>query len=371
MAYFLLDLLALGCINAIMVVGLNLQYGYAGVLNFTYYTFVALGAYVAAVTTMGAPPTNFGVEHYALQWALPWPVGLLLAGTAAAVAGLLMLLLTIRRLRSDYLAIVTVSVGFIVWNFITNYIPLFDGSNGIFGIPYILNGAGVDEPTYTAEILAIAAMILAGCLWVSWRIFRSPFGRVLRAVREDEIVAESFGKDTRAAKIWVFVIGSFMAGVAGGLLAFYLTAWSPAAFLPEESFILFAALVIGGSGNYWGALVGAFVIIELLSEISRYLPSFGHASVIGAGRAILIGVVLILILQFRPEGMLPERRLRWYRARALPTGPAQGAPPAGTGALTAAPLDPSMGAGGMPATGEYRSAGARDRLRAIFRRDLG
>lgn len=346
MTFFLLDLLSLGCVNAIMVVGLNLQYGYAGVLNFTYYTFVAIGAYVAAVTTMGKPPTNFGVETYILQWNLPWPVGLLLAGIAAALAGLAMLMLTIRRLRSDYLAIVTVSVGFIIWSFITNYIPLFDGSNGLFGIPYILNGAVVSEPVYTLEILVVAGLILLACLWASRRIFRSPFGRVLRAVREDETVAESFGKDVRVAKIWVFVIGSFIAGVAGGLLAFYITAWNPAAFLPEESFILFAALIIGGSGNYWGAVVGSFVIIELLSEISRYIPTFGNPAVIGAGRAILIGVVLILILQYRPDGLVPERRLRWYRE-----GP------------TTLP--------GPPGESSGSSSGVRNRLRTILRQGLG
>jgi branched-chain amino acid transport system permease protein len=326
MLYFILDLLALGCINAILVVGLNLQYGYAGILNFTYYTFVAIGAYVAAVTTMGKPSASLGSQQYILQWSLPWPIGLLLAGLVAAVAGLLLLLLTIRRLRSDYLAIVTVSVGFIIWNFITNYIPLFDGSNGLFGIPYILNGAKVDSQTYTLEMLGLSGAILAMFVWVSRQIYRSPYGRVLRAIREDEVVAESFGKSVRTAQISVFMIGCFMAGIGGGLLVYYLSAWSPASFLPEESFILMAALIVGGTGNYWGAIVGAALIVEALNELSRFLPSLGNPALGGAIRAIVIGVVLIAFLRYRPEGILPERRLRWYRGRGAATAEEAQAP---------------------------------------------
>lgn len=328
MLFFVLDLLTLGAINAIMAVGLNLQYGQAGILNFTYYTFIAVGAYIAAVTTLGKPTLTGGVEQYVLQWRLPWPLALLLAGVVAGLLGLVVVLIVIRRLRSDYLAIVTVSIGFIIWNVITNYIPLFNGSNGLFAVPYILNGATVTPIEYTLEVLVVSVVVLAACLWVARSIFRSPYGRVLRAIREDDVVAASFGKSTTGSRVWVFVIGCIMAGLAGAMLVFYISAWNPAGFLPQESFILMAAIVIGGPGNYWGAVLGTFIFIELLSEIERFLPNVGNGAAVGAGRAILIGILLIAVVRFRPDGLIPERWLRWYKTKGpLPSGPASGDPP--------------------------------------------
>lgn len=313
MLFFITDLLALGAINAIMAVGLNLQYGQAGILNFTFYTFVALGAYIAAVTTLGKSTLPASFEQYILQWNLPWPVALLLAGAVAGLAGLALVSLVIRRLRSDYLAIVTVSVGFIIWNLITNDVALFNGSNGLFEIPYILGGATQSSIQYTFEILIVSAVLLAGCMWLVRSIFRSPYGRVLRAIREDDVVAASFGKSTTSSRVWAFVIGCIMGGLAGALLVFYITAWNPAAFLAQESFILMAAIVIGGPGNYWGAVLGTFFFVEFLTEIARYLPNTGNGDLVGAGRAIFIGAVLIIIVRFRPEGLVPERWLHWYK----------------------------------------------------------
>jgi branched-chain amino acid transport system permease protein len=337
MAYFLTDALVLGCINSIMVVGLNLQYGYSGLLNFAFYIYVAVGAYVAAVTTMG-PATVPGIS-YALGWTLPWWAGLLLGGVAAAVLGGLVFLLTVRRLRSDYLAIVTVAVAFIIWNIIDTYQPLFDGDTGLFNVPQILGGANVSTEGYSVIMLALSAACLALFVWVSRRIFRSPFGRLLRSIREDEQVTSAFGRVTWRPQIAVFVVGSFLAGIAGGLMIFYISAWSPAAFLPLESFILLAALIVGGAGNYWGALLGAFVLIEGLGEASRYVPNFGNPANVGALRAMVIGLVLILMLRYRPEGVFPERWLRWYRPRRDATAddgaPGTSAGDSGTAAETA------------------------------------
>jgi branched-chain amino acid transport system permease protein len=311
MLYFLTDALVLGCINAIMVVGLNLQYGYSGLLNFAFYIYVAVGAYIAAITTMGHS-TIPGIG-YALGWSLPWWAGLLLGGVVAAVLGALVFLLTVRRLRSDYLAIVTVAVAFIIWNLIDTYQPLFDGDTGLFNVPQITGSANLSTEAYSAIMLGLSAACLAVFVWVSRRIFRSPFGRLLRSIREDEQVTSAFGRVTWKPQIAVFTVGSFFAGIAGGLLIFYISAWSPAAFLPLESFILLAALIVGGSGNYWGALLGAFVLIEALGEAARYVPNFGNPANVGALRAMVIGLVLILMLRYRPEGIIPERWLRWYR----------------------------------------------------------
>jgi branched-chain amino acid transport system permease protein len=308
--YIITDLLVLGCINAIMVVGLNLQYGYSGLLNFAFYTYVAAGAYIAGVTTLGRSHIQ-GVT-YILGWTLPWPVALLLGGVAAAILGAVVFSFTVRRLRSDYLAIVTVAAAFIFWNIINNDVSLFDGANGIFNVPYITGSANLSTEQYSLIILALAAVVLAGCVWLSRRIFRSPLGRLLRAIREDEDVATAFGRSIWPSQLCMYVVGCFMAGLAGGIFVFYITAWSPNAFLPLESFFLLAALIIGGSGSYWGALLGAFVVLEGLNELSRYTPTFGRPELAGSFRALVIGVVLILVLRFRPEGLLPERWLNWY-----------------------------------------------------------
>jgi ABC-type branched-subunit amino acid transport system permease subunit len=310
MLYFITDLLVLGCINSIMVVGLNLQYGYTGLLNFAFYTYVAIGAYIAAVTTIG-PSTVPGVT-WVLGWTLPWWVGIILGGIAASLLGAVVFAFTVRRLRSDYLAIVTVSAAFIFWNVINTFIPLFDGGTGLFNVPYITGNAAISSEQYSGIMVVLSAAILALFVWISRRLFRSPFGRLLRSTREDEVVTNAFGRTSWQPQLWVFMIGCFMAGVAGGLFIFYITAWSPYAFLPLESFILLAALIVGGSGNYWGALLGAFVLIEGLAELSRFIPSLGNGADVGAIRAIIIGMVLIVVLRYRPEGLIPERWLHWY-----------------------------------------------------------
>lgn len=312
MLFFFTDLLVLGCINSIMVVGLNLQYGYNGILNVSLYMYVAIGAYVAGVTTMGK--ATLPNTTWILGWHLPWYVGVLLGGIIAALLGAVVFGFTVRRLRMDYLAIVTVATAFIAWNVIDNYYALFDGDTGLFNVPNLVGGGNLSTENYSLVVLGISAAVLAACVWVSMRIFRSPYGRLLRAMREDENVTTAFGHRSWPPQLWVFVIGCFMGGISGGLLMFYIGAWSPATWLPLESFVLLAALIIGGSGNYWGAVLGSFVIIEGLSELSRFLPDVGGAANSGAIRAIVIGVVLILVLRYRPEGLVPERWLNWYRA---------------------------------------------------------
>lgn len=340
MEYFLLDLAVLGTITAIMMIGLNLQYGITGMIDFTFYTFVAIGAYMTAVTTMGKPPAGFNAgplaEQYILQWSLPWPIGILIGGASAALLGLVVVLVTVRRLRSDYLAIVTIAVGFIVYTLVNNYIPLFDGANGLFDVPQIFD---MPIESYAIVLTLISLVVLVGSAWLSRRISRSPAGRVLRTIREDVIVAKTFGKNVQAAQVAIFVISSFMAGIAGGLLIVYVGAWSPLAFTPTESFLLIAALVIGGTGNYWGAILASFVILEGLTEFTRLLPQSIAATAAGPIRAILIGAGLILFLRFRPQGILPESMLRVYRKRTS-------APPAevpvanASGVVTDTPVPP-------------------------------
>ena len=242
----------------------------------------------------------------------------------------------------------------------------------------------------TAEIRAadsttsrwILDSLLALLVWVSRRIFRSPFGRLLRSIREDEQVTAAFGRVAWKPQIAVFIIGSFLAGIAGGLLIFYISAWSPAAFLPLESFVLLAALVVGGSGNYWGALLGAFVLIEALAEAARYVPNFGNAANVGALRDMVIGLVLILMLRYRPEGIVPELWLRWYRSnpvsplqadessRTIPAYSGTATEPATPPAKTP-PLPAAAQAGGTDSQPDSQERAVRHRGRATRARRSG
>lgn len=311
--YYLADMLAAGCINAVMVVGLNLQYGYAGILNVAYYTYVAVGAYIAAVTTMGPSTTPY--ITWILGWHLPWYLGILAGGVAAAVLGAVTFSFTISRLRSDYVAIVTIAAAYIIWTIINTAGGLFGGAGGVFGVPYVTGHATLSIVQYALIIFGIAGAVLILVGILSRRIFRSPYGRLLRAIREDEHVVAAFGRNVWRANLWVFIVGCFIAGIAGGIFVFYLTAFSPLAFLPPESFFLLSALIIGGSGNYWGAVLGAFTVVEGLNELSRFAPSFGDPAAVGAIRLIIVGVVLLLVLRYRPEGLIPERWLHWYGSK--------------------------------------------------------
>ncbi len=301
----------------ILAWGLNIQFGYAGILDFTYITFMATGAYIAGVTSLGRQQPGTGVV-YILGWHLPFPIPILLGGLAAAALGLVIGLVAINRLRSDYLAIVTLSVGIILYSLVGNFTNLFDGFNGLVGVPEPLNGQvhlGVN--TYTVFYIAVAGFFMA-ILWVvAHRLLRSPLGRTMRAIREDVDVAEAFGKNTFRIRLWAMVIGSFFAGIGGALLIGFIGAFSPDGWSTQETFIIWAILLIGGRGNLWGSVLGSFLVIALLSEATRYLPSIpNNAFLEPALRNIVIGAGLIVVLRFRPRGILPERKATFAEVRA-------------------------------------------------------
>ena len=315
---YLASLVPLAAIYGILVIGLNMQYGVTGILNFTYITFVAIGAYVTGVLTMGAPAN---AQTYILGAHLPFLVALVLGGLAAAAVGAVISFTVLRRLRSDYLAIVTIGAGQIVYTIIGNETGLFNGWNGIFGIP-------VPVPMSLSPVMQqlafglITILILAVVLFAAQRIQYSPLGRVLRAIRDDEGVTEAYGRDTFRMKLLAFLIGCFVAGIGGGLLGEYATAYAPSAFLPGETFILWAALLIGGVANNWGALLGAIIVPIGFAEVTRFLPDFGNPTLIESLRGVAIGLLIILAPAFLPHGLVRER-LAKDRARSRATAPTE------------------------------------------------
>jgi branched-chain amino acid transport system permease protein len=296
----------------ILTWGLNIQFGYTGILNFAFIIFMAIGAYIYGVTTL-TPPGQFSGQTYILGLSWPFPLNLIAGGVVAALFGVLVGLIALKRLRSDYMAIVTVAVGAIVYDFIGNYTPLFNGWDGLGGVPSPLyNTVNLDFQTYQWFYVAMTAVVMLILWWVANRIYKSPFGRTLRSIREDIDVSEAFGKNAFRYRMIAMVIGCFYAGIAGGLLVGYVSAFSPGGWTAGETFVVWAALLIGGRGNNWGAVLGALLVPVLFQEVTRFLPQISaNADLIPALRNIIVGSLLILVLWLRPQGIIPERKARF------------------------------------------------------------
>ncbi|MGH2449541.1 MAG: branched-chain amino acid ABC transporter permease [Chloroflexota bacterium] len=325
MAYFA-SLLPLAGIYGILVLGLNLQYGMTGILNFTYITFVAMGAYVSGVLSLGNPTNQ---QTYIMGAHIPFPLNIIAGGLAAGLLGLAISFTTLRRLRSDYLAIVTIAAGQIVYTIIGNERGIFNGWDGIFNIP-VPAPAGLGATDQQLFFGVVTVIILALTFIFVERLQRSPLGRTLRSIREDETVTSAFGRNTYRLKLEVFFIGSFIAGVGGALLGEYATAYNPSAFLPGETFILWAALLIGGLANNWGALLGALIVPVGFTEVTRFLPSSIDSSLVQSVRGMMIGALIIVVPLVLPHGILRERFAR-YRAPAQPITEPPSAPPTAPG----------------------------------------
>ncbi len=263
----------------LLALGLNLIWGMGGMINLGLVGFFALGAYVSALA--------------ALKLGAPMILGL---GVA---------------LRGDYLAIITLGFSEVVRLIAGNEIWLTRGTDGISGIPGPWRGRLTPEQfnlVYLAIVIAALAVVVA----VLELLRRSPYGRVLRAIRDDEQVAEVAGKPVRAFKVEAFALSAAVLGLAGGLYAHYTSFIAPDAFVPLVTIYVVLALTIGGTGNNWGAVLGACFVVFFLESTrfaTAWLPGLEPVQV-AAVREFVIGVSLILVLRFRPAGILPERLTR-------------------------------------------------------------
>ncbi len=291
----------------ILTWGLNIQFGYTGIPNFSYITFMAAGAYFTGVVGLG-PAKASEHTYYILGLGLPFPITLIAGAAAAGVLAAGLGVVGLRRLRNDYLAIVTFSVGFIAYDLAAGFTPLFNGFLGIYGVrPPFADVLPLDANTYTYFLLLLSGVIMLILWWVMHRLHESALGRTLRAIRDDMDVAEALGKNTYRFRLLALVVGCIYAGVGGALTVWFLTAFNPSAFSPPETFIIFAALLIGGTGNNLGAVVGSFLVPVLFIEGTRFLPPAANPEFIPALRVMIIGALLIAVMWFRPQGILPER----------------------------------------------------------------
>lgn len=295
-------------IYAIFALGLNVQWGLSGQFNLGIHAFWAVGAYTAAILTTAPGGAHLG------GFGLPMIAGLAAAVILCAVLALLIGLVTV-NLRTDYLAIATIGIAEVVRLVLKNEAWLTNGVRGIPGIPKPFAGLGGDAQALA--FLAIVAVALAAVFVAIEALRRSPWGRVQRALREDEPATMAAGKDVLRFRLESFVVGAAVMGLGGGLYAHFFAFISPEAFDPLiTTFVVWVMLIAGGSGNNWGALAGAFTVWAIWSGsgfLADLLPIELQARA-GSLRILLIGILLQIILLTRPDGMLPEENADRSRA---------------------------------------------------------
>ncbi len=251
---YLAGFLILVLIYGVFAIGLNVHWGYTGIFNFGVAGFFAVGAYTFAIITK--EPASGGYITYIGGLSLPYPVGLIGAGVACAILAFIIGIPTL-RLREDYLAIASIGVAETLRRVFVNEMWLVNGTRGMIGIPQPLHGL-VDTADYKYVYLAIAAFILLLVYLAVERGIRSPWGRVLRAIREDETTAAASGKNIFAFKMQAFMLGAFIMGIGGAMYASYVRAITPDTFVPMfGTFLIWVMLIVGGSGNNKGAILGA------------------------------------------------------------------------------------------------------------------
>jgi ABC-type branched-subunit amino acid transport system permease subunit len=285
------------CFSAILALALNFQWGLGGMVNFGLTGFYALGAYAAALLMLKAGANTFVATLGAMA-------------IVAAVCGLVAFV-TLRVTEEDYFAIVTLGVGEMLRLVALNEDWLTKGALGLTGVPRPL-GAAIPPEYYQYFLLALAVVLLLATLWFLNRLARSPFGRLVRAVREDDVVAATLGKNVLWVRVRIFALGGAVIGLAGSLHGFYYQYIDPTQFSNIVIAYAFMAVIAGGRGAHRGAILGAAVVMLLL-EGSRFFKDLIPAldsDQLAAIRIIIIGVGLILLLIYRPQGFFREYRLR-------------------------------------------------------------
>ena len=280
-------------IYMLLTIGLNLQYGYTGLINFGVVAFFAIGAYTAALLTLAGWPL-----------APAFVVAMIAAGLLAYPIGLLSL-----RLSDDYLAVVTLGFSEVVRLVIQQERWLTNGVQGLPGIPRMFQSLGSGE---YAELATLAVLVLCNlaAIAVMLHLVRSPYGRLIQAIRDDEVAVEAIGKDPRRLKVQVFMLGSSLAGLAGAFYAHFITYLSPDQFLPLVTFYVWIAMIIGGTGRTSGAAAGSLILMVFLegSRFARdWIPGVSEVQMASV-RLALVGLALILFTIYRPQGMMGARQ---------------------------------------------------------------
>ena len=290
-------------ILSIVTLGLNLQWGSTGLFNAGVVGFYAIGGYTYAILSAAPAPGHLGN----LGW--PWAAGIAAAMLVTALAAWAIGALTI-RLRGDYLAITSFGIAITIQLVTLNWQSLTGGPNGLTRIAR-LPGSGLFDSSAAFNLwqLALLAVLVALVYIGLERMLRSPWGRVLRAIREDEIAAVALGKSAHRFRLEAFVIGCTLMGLAGALYVGFIGFVSPFDFLPILTFQVWAMLLVGGSGNNRGAMLGTLVVWGIWTAsgvvVTKLVPP-SHAAQGAAVQVILIGLALVAMLLMRPRGLIGE-----------------------------------------------------------------
>ncbi|MDI6801567.1 MAG: hypothetical protein QMD01_05885 [Thermodesulfovibrionales bacterium] len=273
---YYLDVLIISGIYILLALGLNIIVGFAGLLNLGFAAYYAIGAYAYAIAN-----TKFGLGF--------WP-SLPLSAMFAAIAGLIVAVPAL-RLRGDYLAIVTLGFGEIVRLVLNNWDSLTNGPNGITEIaPPSLFGFSLGKLQHYYYIVFVFVLL---SVFIIRRVELSRIGRAWKAIRENEIAASSTGINATKYKLYAFIFGTFWAGIAGILFAAKMRFVSPESFTFMESVLMLSMVILGGIGNIYGVVAGAF-ILALLPEVLRGVHDY---------RMLILGIGLVLLMLFRPQGL--------------------------------------------------------------------
>ena len=294
--------LVFAAVFAVIVLGLNLQWGFTGLFNVGVAGFVAVGAYTSAILT--TPPIDGRIGGFGWPVLLGWLAAMVTSGAAGFGVGLLTL-----RLRDDYLAITTFGVAVLIQLVALNAQSLTGGPFGIQFIPKPMQAwLGTGTP-WTLAYLALVLTLLGVAYVALERLVRSPWGRALRSIREDEAAAASLGKSPLRLKLQAFTLGSMLMGLGGAMQAHFVGYIAPEDFLPILTFQLWAMLIVGGSGNNRGAIAGALLVWGFWATagglLRQWIPADEQARA-AALQVVLIGVLIALMLVLRPRGLLGE-----------------------------------------------------------------
>lgn len=297
MSAYLISMATYAGFFMLLALALNLQWGLTGMVNFGIAGFYALGAYTSGLLSAKAG----------------WPLGVTIpvAVLAGLVAGGLVALLSM-RLREDFLAIVTLGVGEMIRLVVLNEDQITEGPRGLRIAAQPFHGL-VGADNYPLFYLCFVALFVAITFVICERIRSGPMGRTLRAIREDDVVADVLGKNVFRHRIQIFAIGGGIMGLAGALYAHYTQNISPEVFMPMVAMFIWMSVIVGGAGNNRGLLIGAGAVIMFLEGtrfIGDVVPAL-DAEKMSALRIIIIGLLLIVTLRLRPRGLLPEPKFTY------------------------------------------------------------
>ena len=286
MEAYLVAIAIMTAIYALLAIGLNLQYGFTGLINFGHVGFFCIGAYASAILSLHG---------------IPEPAGFILAAVPAGLAAWPIGLVSL-KLRDDYFAIVTLGFGEVVRLVAISEKWLTNGVQGMPGIPPLFP----DAPLLVLAALVAVNVIAALGMRI---VVRSPFGRMIGAIRDNEDAVKALGKDPAGFKIQVLMLGSALAGIAGAFYAHYIGYIEPEQFIPLVTFQVWMAVIMGGVGRVSGALAGT-IILMLFLEGSRFLHDvlpFISDVQIASLRLGAIGLALVLFTLYRPQGLMGRR----------------------------------------------------------------